>query len=80
MTAAEMQLMQECEYYRNRVAEFEKVEFVTNSIMDIIDNEKQRYSDIISRSHDDKAREVAQNKWESINDLQKEIEQKLERF
>jgi hypothetical protein len=72
MTAAEMMI--ENEYYRMKAAELEKVEIVANKVMDIIDNDKQRYSKIVALSHDDKARAVAQNKWKALDDLQKEIE------
>lgn len=73
MTAAEMKLNQECEFYRMRAAELEKIENMNNKFMDIIDNSKQRYSDIVSLSHDDKTRAVAQNKWKALDDLKKEL-------
>lgn len=75
MTAPEMELMQECEFYRMRAAELEKAENMNNKVMDIIDNAKQRYSDIVFSSHDDKARAVAQNKWKALDDIQHEIKQ-----
>ena len=64
----------ENEYYRMKAAELEADGIAVNQIKNIIDNEKQRYSDIVWLSHDDKERAVAQNKWKALDDLQKEIE------
>lgn len=75
MTAAEKQLERECEFYRMRAAEMERAENMNNKAMDIIDNAKQKYSDIVFSSHDDKARAVAQNKWKALDDIQHEIKQ-----
>lgn len=73
MTAAEMR--NENEYFRMKAAELEKVEIMKNKIMDLIDNSKQGYGDIVLLSHDDKSRAVAQNKWVALDDLQKQINQ-----
>ena len=62
------------EYYRMRVAELEKSEVIVNKIMGIIDNTKQCYSNTVEKSHDDKARAVALDKWKALDDIQKEIE------
>jgi hypothetical protein len=72
-TAAEMR--NENEYFRMKAAELEKVEIMKNKIMDLIDNSKQGYGDIVLLSHDDKSRAVAQNKWVALDDLQKQINQ-----
>jgi hypothetical protein len=73
MNDAEMR--NENEYYRMKTAELEKGENAADRLIGIIDNEKQRYSDIVALSHDDKARAAAQNKWKALDDLQKEFEQ-----
>ena len=65
----------ENQYYRMKAAELEKDENIAKRHMDIIDNEKQRYSDIVALSHDDKVRATAQNKWKALDDLQKQFEQ-----
>lgn len=39
--------MSENEYYRMKAAELEKAETAFNKVKDIIENEKQRYRDII---------------------------------
>jgi len=65
----------ENQYYRMKAAELEKDENIAKRHMDIIDNEKQRYSDIVVLSHDDKVRATAQNKWKALDDLQKQFEQ-----
>lgn len=75
MTAAEKQLERELEFYKMKATELEKVEIVKNKIMDLIDNSKQSYGDIVGLSHDDKSRAVAQNKWVALDDLQKQINQ-----
>lgn len=72
-TAAETK--NENEYFRMKAAELEKVEIMKNKIMDLIDNSKQGYGDIVLLSHDDKSRAVAQNKWVALDDLQKQINQ-----
>ena len=64
----------ENEYYRMRVAELKKSEVVVNKIMGIIDNTKQCYSNTVKKSHDDKTRAVAWNKWKALDDIQKGIE------
>lgn len=66
---------QECEFYRMRAAELEKAENMNNKVMDIIDNAKQEYRDILYKSRDDKEKTVAQNKWIALDDIQKEINQ-----
>ena len=73
MRAAEMK--NENEYFRMKAAELEESEIAKNRIMDLIDNSKQSYGDIVLLSHDDKSRAVAQNKWVALDDLQKQINQ-----
>lgn len=68
----------ENEYYRMKAAELERVENATSKIIDLFNNAKQEYSDVVVLSHDDKARTVAQNKWKALDDLQHKIEQMLE--
>lgn len=70
-TAAEMK--NENEYFRMKAAELEEVEIMKNKIMDLIDNSKQSYGDIVVLSHNYKSRAIAQNKWEALDDLQKLI-------
>lgn len=78
MTAAEMQLMQECEFYRMRAAELEKNENAVNQIKDIIENTKQRYGDIIWKKVNDVPNLPELHKWKALDDLQHEIEEVLE--
>ncbi|HBC98700.1 MAG TPA: hypothetical protein DC053_03845 [Lachnoclostridium sp.] len=73
MNAAEMR--NENEYYRMLAAEREKAEIAVNKVKDIIENDKQRYSDIVMTHPDDSVRLVAQNKWKALDDLQKELDQ-----
>lgn len=78
MTAAETQLMQECEFYRMRAAELEKAENAVNKIKDIIENAKQRYGEIMWEKVDDAPGLPELYKWKALDDLQCEIEQMLE--
>lgn len=66
--------MSENEYYRMKAAELEKAENAFNKVKDIIENDKQRYSDIVMTHPDDSVRLVAQNKWKALDDLQKELD------
>jgi hypothetical protein len=75
MMATAAEIKNENEYFRMKAAELEKVEIMKNKIMDLIDNSKQGYGDIVLLSHDDKSRAVAQNKWVALDDLQKQINQ-----
>lgn len=68
-------MINENEYYRMKAAELEKDENAVSKVKAIIDNEKQRYADIVWSHPDDAVRIVAQNKWKALDDLQKEIEQ-----
>ncbi len=72
MAAAE--IMNELEYYRMKAAELEKAEIVKDKILEVLENTKQEYADVVGFSHDGKARAVAQNKWKALDDIQKEIE------
>ncbi|WP_143318915.1 hypothetical protein [Clostridium sp. HBUAS56010] len=78
MTAAEMQLMQECEFYRMKAAELEKNENAVNQIKDIIENAKQRYGEIMWKKVNDVPWLPELYKWKALDDLQCEIEQMLE--
>lgn len=78
MTAAEMQLMQECEFYRMRAAELEKAENAVNQIKDIIENAKQRYGEIMWQKVNDVPELPELHKWKALDDLQHEIKQMLE--
>ncbi|WP_024348202.1 hypothetical protein [Lacrimispora indolis] len=78
MTAAEKQLERECELYRMRAAELEKKEIVLDKVMDIIDNAKQGYHDVVWSGTDFFTGIAAQNKWKALDDLQHEIEEMLE--
>lgn len=73
MNAAEMR--NENEFYRMLADEREKAEIMVNKVKDIIENDKQRYSDIVMTHPDDSVRLVAQNKWKALDDLQKELDQ-----
>lgn len=70
MAAAENEL----EYYRMKAAELEKSEIVKDKILEVFENTKQEYADIVEFSHDGIARAVAQNKWKALDDIQREIE------
>ena len=74
MTAVEMQLMQECEFYRMKAAELEKTENAVNQIKDIIENTKQRYGEIMWQKINDVTDLPELYEWKAIDDLQKEIE------
>lgn len=78
MTEAEMQLMQECEFYRMRAAELEKNENAVNQIKDIIENAKQRYGDIMCKKVNDVPNLPELHKWKALDDLQHEIEEMIE--
>ena len=78
MIAKEMELERECEFYRLRAEESEKAENAFNKVMDIIENAKQRYSDIVFTNPSDTVRIVAQNKWKALDDLQKEVKKLVE--
>lgn len=72
MNDAEMR--NENEYYRMLAAEREKAEIAINKFKDIIENDKQRYSDIAMTHPDDSVRLVAHHKWKALDDLQKELD------
>lgn len=78
MTEIETQLMQECEFYRMRVAELESIENVANQIKDIIENAKQRYGEVIWGKANEVSNSPELYKLEALEDLQNEIEQMLQ--
>ncbi|ADL03362.1 hypothetical protein [Lacrimispora saccharolytica] len=70
--------MSENEYYRMKAAELEKAETAFNKVKDIIENEKQRYRDIIWSKKDATQNIQELYKWKALDDLQHKIEEMLE--
>lgn len=77
MTAAEMGLDHNLECYRMIVAELEEVKGQFSMVMDIIENRKQIYSDTMMLTHDTKEKDRAILQWHTLNDLQKEVYEKI---
>lgn len=75
MNAVEMSVN---EYYRMKAAELEKAETAFNKVKDIIENEKQRYRDIIWSKKDATQNIPELYKWKALDDLQHKIEEMLE--
>jgi hypothetical protein len=61
------------EYYKMRVNELEKAAIFVNKVMEMIDNTKQRYNDLVINGRNESAKLEAKNKWVAVNDLEKEI-------
>ncbi|WP_313584217.1 hypothetical protein [Lacrimispora sp.] len=75
---ADLEIKNENEHYRMRVAELEKTEIAFHKIMDIMNNAKQWYGDVRWSNAGNATGIMASNKWDAIDDLQHEIEEMLE--
>nr|DAI95305.1 MAG TPA: hypothetical protein [Bacteriophage sp.] len=75
MTAKEMELERECEYYKMKTAELEKADIFVNKVKEIFDNAKQRYKDVTIQSNNNLLRVEAKNKMDALIDLEKELGQ-----
>lgn len=78
MGKAALAIRNENERYKMKVAELEKMEIVFHKIMDIMNNAKQWYGDAMRSNSGNATGIMASNKWDAIDDLQREIEKMLE--
>ena len=74
MTAAEMKLEHDIEYYRMRAAEAERAENIISQIRTAVEVHKQNHSDTMAMTHDPKVKFLEQSAWKAVNMIEKEIE------
>ncbi|WP_313182088.1 hypothetical protein [Lacrimispora sp.] len=74
MTAAEMKMIHDREYYSMRAAVAERAENQISQIRTVIAIHKQNHSDTMVMTHDQKKKAEEQCAWKALDNIEKEIE------
>jgi hypothetical protein len=74
MTAAEMKLERDLEYFRTKSAELDERENQIQRIKDTVAIYKQSYSDTMVHTHNLDQKKEAQHMWRALDNIEKEIE------
>ncbi|EXG86203.1 hypothetical protein K413DRAFT_3026 [Clostridium sp. ASBs410] len=74
MTAAEMKMEHDQEYFSMRAAEAERAENQISQIRAAIAIHKQNHSDTMVMTHDQKKKATEQCVWKALDNIEKEIE------
>lgn len=74
MTAAEMKMEHDREYYSMRAAVAERAENQISQIRTVIAIHKQNHSDTMVMTHDQKKNAEEQCAWKALDAIEKEIE------
>lgn len=74
MTAAEMKLQRDLEYFRMKSAELDERENQIQQIKAVFGHREQVLDDTFTMSHDTKTRAVVYHKLKELRDLRKEFD------
>ena len=74
MTATEMKMEHDREYFYMRAAEAERDENHISQIREVIAIHKQNHSDTMVHTHKLQEKEIAQHMWKALDIIEKEIE------
>ena len=74
MTAVEMKMEHDLEYFSMRAAEAERAENQISQIRAVIAIHKQNHSDTMMYTHKPEQKKEAQHMWRAMDNIEKEIE------
>lgn len=74
MTAAEMKIKHDREYYQMRATEAERAENQLRQIKMVVAVHKQNHSDTMAMTHDPREKFAEQSAWKALDTIEKEIE------